>query len=150
VRVGWRESQYDVVAAYAVYLPTGKFPVAGSKGVSTGQVTHQFSVGGSIYGNQDRTLFATALASYDLNLRKRGIDITRGDILQVQGGAGVSRLNQTLEAGVAAYVLRQVRPDRGADVPDVLRGARDRVYGLGPEVALRIKSLRSEIRTRYE
>ena len=150
VRLGWRNDRFDVVGAYAVYLPTGRFPLAGGKGLSSGHVTHQFSAGGSIYADQDRNVFLTALASYDLNLRKRGVDITRGDIVQVQGGAGVRRFNRVVEAGIAAHVLRQVRPDRGADLPDVLRGARDRVYGIGPELAVKVKSIRSEIRTRYE
>lgn len=149
-RLGWRHSQFDVVGGYAIYLPTGKFPLAGGKGLSSGHVTHQFFTGGSIYGDRDRTVFVTTLASYDLNLRKRGIDIIRGDIFQVQGGAGVTKMNRSVEAGVAGYVLRQVRPDQGADLPDVLRGARDRVYGVGPEMAVMIKSIRSQIRTRYE
>lgn len=151
VRLGWRRDQVDVVGGYAVYLPTGKFPLAGGKGLSSGQVTHEFFAGGSIFGDQARrTVFASALASYDLNLRKRGIDIIRGDIFQVQGGIGVNRFDRMVEAGVAAHVLRQVRPDRGADLPEVLRGARDSVYGLGPEIAVRIKPIRSQIRTRYE
>jgi hypothetical protein len=91
-----------------------------------------------------------ALSSYDLNLRKRDINITRGDTLQVQGGAGVSRSDRVLEAGLAGYWLRQVRPDRGADVPLLLRGLRDRVYKLGPEAAVNVKPIRSQIRIRYE
>jgi hypothetical protein len=62
----------------------------------------------------------------------------------------MSRLNRGLEAGVAAYALWQVRPDRGVDIPPVLRGARDRAYGLGPEVAAMIKPIHSQIRARYE
>jgi hypothetical protein len=149
-RLGWRHGQVDVVGGYAIYLPTGNFPLAGGKGLSSGNVTHEFSMGGSVFGDNARTVFATALASYNLNLRKRGIDLIRGDTFQVQGGVGVSRLNRTVEAGVAAHVLRQVRPDRGADLPEVLRGARDRVYGVGPEIAVTLKSIRSQIRTRYE
>ena len=124
--------------------------MAGGSGVSAGHVTHEFSAGGSIFADKNRSNFVTALASYDLNLRKRGVDITRGDTLQIQGGVGVSRLNGLVEAGVAGYALWQVRDDRGADLPTVLRGARDRVYGLGPEIAVAIPAIRSQIRTRYE
>jgi hypothetical protein len=149
---GWGcgKDRFDLVASYALYIPTGQFLLAGGKSVSSGNVTHQFSFGGSIYRNKDRTSFITALASYDLNLRKRNIDITRGDIFQIQGGIGVRRHNQVLEMGLAGYALWQVRDDRGADLPPVLSGARDRVFGLGPEVAVRIKSINSELRARYE
>src|SRR6476620_2790686 len=86
--LGWRLGRVDLVASYGLYLPTGTSPLAGGKGLSAGHVTPQFSAGGTIYADQDHTLFLTALASYDLNLRKRNIDITRGDTFQVQGGAG--------------------------------------------------------------
>jgi hypothetical protein len=149
-RLGWRKGRFDLVGAYSFYVPSGISILAGGKGLSAGHVTHQFSAGGAVFTDQERTVFLTALASYDLNLRKRGIDITRGDTAQIQGGAGVSRFHRTLEAGLAGYTLWQVRPDRGADLPLVLRGARDHVYGLGPELAVKVKNLRSQIRARYE
>lgn len=149
-RLGWRKSRFDLVGSYGLYVPSGISPLAGGKGLSSGHVTHQFSAGGTIFIDTDRTAFVTALSSYDLNLRKRDINITRGDTLQVQGGAGVSRSDRVLEAGLAGYWLRQVRPDRGADVPLLLRGLRDRVYKLGPEAAVNVKPIRSQIRIRYE
>jgi len=150
VRLGWRGDRVDVVGSYGLYIPTGTSPLAGGKGLSAGHVTNEFSAGGTIFANRDRTSFLTALASYDLNLRKRDVDITRGDTMQVQGGAGFSLLKGGVEAGLAFHGLWQVRDDRGADLPDVLQGARDRVYGLGPDVAVFVESIRSQIRVRYE
>ena len=149
-RVGWRKDRLGLVGSYAVYVPSGISILAGGRGLSAGQVTHQCSAGGTIFTDEDRTAFATALASYALNRRKRGIDITRGDTVQVEGGAGVRRFNGVLEAGLAGYGLWQVRPDRGTDLPPRLSGARDRVYGLGPELALMVTAIRSQIRVRYE
>jgi hypothetical protein len=148
-RLGWRKSQFDLVSSYAIYLPTGLFSLAGGT-VSAGQVTHEFSAGGTIYADANKRAFLTALASYDLNLRKRGVDITRGDTIQVQGGLGADFLNRRVEAGLAGNYLLQVRPDRGADLPAVLQGGRDRVYSLGPEVAVFLSSIHSQIRVRYE
>src|SRR5262249_28748897 len=137
-------------SSYALYIPTGTAKLAGGKGLSSGHVTHEFSGGGTIFANNNRTTFLTALASYDLNTRTGGIDITRGDTFQVQGGDGLSRFNQGIEAGLAGYGFWQIRDDRGADVPPVFRGARDRVYGVGPEFAVAIKAISSQIRVRYE
>jgi hypothetical protein len=148
-RLGWRRERADVVASYSIYLPTADFPLSGEEGLSSGHVTHEFSFGGTLYGNKERDSFVTALASYDLNMRKRNVDITRGDTFQIQGGVGVSRFNRKLEAGLAAHALWQVRDDRGADVPPLLLGARDRIYGLGPEAAVFIQRLDSQIRVRY-
>jgi hypothetical protein len=150
LRIGWRQPTVDAVASYAFYLPSGKSPLAGGPGLSSGQITHEFAAGGSIFADKRRKMFVTGLGSYDINLRKRGVDITRGDTLQVQGGAGVSRIRQILEIGVAACALWQVRDDRGADLPPVLTGARDRVFGLGPEAAVLLKPIRSQLRVRYE
>jgi|SRR5262245_1232101 len=147
VRLGWHRDHFDLVSSYALYLPTGAFLLG--KGVSSGQVTHEFSAGGTIYANTNESVFLTALAGYNLNRRKRDSDITRGDTFQIQGGVGLNFLDRVIEVGAAGYGLWQVRPDRGADLPLILRGGRDRVYGVGPEVAVLIKS-RSQIRVRYE
>lgn len=150
VRLGWRGQQFDAIGSYAFYLPSGRSPLAGGQGLSSGQVTHEFAAGGSLFADTSRRVFLTALGSYDVNLRKHGIDITRGDTFQVQGGAGVSRIRQVLEIGPAACALWQVRDDRGADLPALLRGTRDRVFGLGPEAAVLFKPIRSQLRVRYE
>ena len=149
VRLGWRNDRSDVVTSYSLYLPTDRSPLAGGKGVSSGQITHEFSGGGSLYF-KDKKRFVTALVSYQLNTRQRGIDVTRGDAIQIQGGAGTKFFGQLAEAGLAGFAFWQVRDDRGADVPPVLRGARDRVYGLGPEVAIMLKAIRGQVRVRYE
>ena len=138
-----------MVTSYGIYLPTDRSLLAGGKGVSSGQITHEFSGGGSLYF-KDRTNFLTALASYQRNTRQRGIDVTRGDAVQIQGGVGSKLFGQLAEAGLAGFAFWQVRDDRGAGVPPVLRGARDRVYGLGPEAAIMLKAIRGQVRVRYE
>lgn len=149
LKLGWRRDRFDAVASYGLYVPTGESPLAGGRGVSNGQFTHEFAGGGSYYFDQDRTWCATALTSYQLNLRKRGVDITRGDVVQVQGGVGASVLARRLEIGIIGYALWQVRDDRGADVPLALRGARDRTYGLGPELVVSLRPLPARVRLRY-
>ena len=84
-----------------------------------------------------------------MNTRKRGIDVRRGDMLQLQGGAGAN-VARTVVAGVAGYALWQVTPDRGADIPPSLRGERTRVFGLGPEVDVIIPRWRTRVALRAE
>jgi hypothetical protein len=150
IRLGWRKERFDLVTSYSIYLPTGRSELAGGKGVSSGQITNEFSGGGTIYFNKDRTHFLSALAGYQLNSQQRGIDITRGDTIQVQGGIGTKLFDNIAETGLAGYALWQVRPDRGADLPPLLSGLNDRVYGLGPEVAVIIRPIRAQVRARYE
>jgi hypothetical protein len=149
LRLGWRKPRFDLVTSYSIYLPTDRSPLAGGKAVSSGQITHEFSGGGSVYF-KERSQFLTALASYQLNTRQRGIDITRGNSVQVQGGIGTKLFRELAETGIAGYALWQVSDDRGTQLPPVLAGAPDQVYGLGPEGAFFIKAIQGQLRVRYE
>jgi hypothetical protein len=149
IKAGWRKPRYDVVTSYAFFAPTGKFEPRSGVGVGRGYWTHQFSLGGAVYGDTTRTTRASALMSYDLNQQMRAIDITRGDMLDIQGGAGAT-VFKTLVVGVAGYALWQVRDDRGAALPPVLAGARTRTYGLGPEVDVVIPKIGLRGDLRYE
>jgi hypothetical protein len=148
LKVGWRSKRSDAVAGYAFNAPTGKFePKVG--GVGQGHWTHQFSAGGAAYADTSRTSRASMLATFEVNGRKRTVDIRRGNMLQLQGGAGV-KPTAMLMLGVAGYALWQVSDDSGADLPTALRGLRTRVYGLGPEVDLTIPTLRMRVNVRVE
>lgn len=151
LKVGWRWRRFDAVTSYALYVPTGKFEPRGGSGIGRGFWTQQLSLGGEAYLSDDRTRRVSVLASYDGNFRKRGIDITRGDTVQVQGGGGVG-VAKVGVVGIAGYALWQVTDDKGSDLPPVLRGVRDRVFGLGPEVQLALPKIgaRAELRMMFE
>jgi hypothetical protein len=142
LKFGWKMSQLDIVAGYSFYAPTGR-----SGGVGRGYWTNQFSLGSAAYFDSAKTWHISELASYDLNQRKQGIDLTRGDTVQVQGGIG--KILGIVDLGVAGYALWQVRDDRGKDLPEALRGARDRAFGLGPEVDITLAPIRGRITLRY-
>jgi hypothetical protein len=148
VKLGWRTQWTDLVASYAFYAPTGEFEPGGNDGVGRGNWTHQVSLGGTIAFDPKRRWTLSALASFDVNMRKRNVDITRGATLQVQGGLGYAP-RRIVQLGVAAYALWQVTDDTGADLPPVFRGARDVAYGLGPEVSLRLPPIHCSLTARY-
>ena len=102
-----------------------------------------------MYADSTRSRRISALASYDQNTRKRGIDIRRGNMFQVQGGAGAN-VRRVVTLGVAGYALWQVTPDRGADLPPALRDERSRVFGLGPEVDVTIPKWQTRVTFRIE
>ena len=149
IKVGWRQHRFDLVTAYVVYAPTGHFEPRSGAGPGRGYWTHQFSVGGALFADSTRTHRLSALASYERNTRKRGIDIQRGDMFQIQGGAGAT-VKKIAMLGLAAYGLWQVTPDRGADIPTTLRGGRTRVFGLGPEMDVTIPQWKTRVALRVE
>jgi hypothetical protein len=154
IKVGWKMTHTDIVAGYAFYAPTGLYIPRASGSIGHGQWTHEFSLGGMVYFDHAKTWSVSALTSYDLNQHKEGIDITRGDTFQFQGGAGKAfrprgKILQTVNVGLAGYGLWQVRDDRGADLPAALRGARDLDLGVGPELDSTLAPIRSQITLRY-
>jgi hypothetical protein len=149
IRAGWRHPRYDAVTSYSFFAPTGKFEPRGGAGVGRGYWTHQLSAGGALYLDTTRARRASALVSYETNTRKRDIDITRGNMLQIQGGAGTT-IYKVVVVGVAGYALWQVSDDRGADLPPAVANVRTRAYGLGPEIDFVIPRLRLRGEFRYE
>jgi hypothetical protein len=153
VKIGWKSEHMDIVGGYAFYAPTGLYLPHANGSVGAGQWTHQFTFGGTVYFDRAKAWRFSCLASYDLNQRKEGIDITRGDTFAIQGGAGkrfrIGKSFGALDVGPVGYGLWQVRDDRGADLPAALRGARDIALGLGPEVDYSLPRIRSRFTVRY-
>jgi len=149
IKVGWRTRRFDVVTAYMVYAPTGHFEPRSGVSPGRGYWTHELSVGGALYADSTRGRRLSVLASYDQNTRKRGIDIRRGNMFQVQGGAGAN-VTRIVTMGLAGFALWQVTPDRGTDIPRTLRGERSRVFGLGPEVDATIPQWQTRVTFRIE
>jgi hypothetical protein len=146
LQLGWRSARFDLVASYGFYAPTNQISERGVLGAP--QWAHQLSAGGALYFDDARRWSLSALGSYDLHHQKQGIDITRGDSVQIQGGIG-GDLFGVVELGLAGYALWQVTDDSGDDLPPILRGNRDRVYGLGPELNLMVPELRAKLGFRY-
>jgi hypothetical protein len=148
LKLGWRQPRFDIVASYTFYAPTGKFEPR-RLSVGRGFWTHQFSAGGAVFSKPDRRWRTSALLSYDLNGRKREIDIRRGNTMQVQGGVSYVA-SQVVVLGLAGYGLWQVTDDQGADIPDELRGLRTRGFGLGPELTFNVLPMRLQGELRWE
>lgn len=149
IGAGLRGRRFELVAAYAFYIPTGRYEPGGVGPLGRGSFSEELAAGGTAFFDAERRWHLGALASYELNHKKLGIDVTRGDTFQIQGGAGWQAA-PAVDLGVAAYALWQVRDDRGSDLPEVLVGSRDRTFGVGPEVGLRIPAWRTRLALRYE
>jgi hypothetical protein len=148
LRLGWRLRYLDLQTGYAFYIPTGRFEPGGLGSVSRGSWSHEVSIGGTLYFGRDRSWTLSALGSYEREQRKLGIDITRGGTIQIQGGLGKT-FARVVEAGMVANALWQVSDDSGTALPPVLRGARDRAFGLGAELDIAEPEARAHVKLRY-
>src|SRR4029078_261421 len=93
LKLGWRERRFDVVTSWTIYIPPGRFEPRLGVSPGKGYCTNQLSIGGAAIFDTTRTRLISALASYEFNTRKRGIDVRRGNMFQIQGGAGVGVTN---------------------------------------------------------
>jgi hypothetical protein len=148
LRLGAKLPYADLSASYGVYFPTGRYDARGQDGFGNGQFTHELAAGGTLFFDAEHTVFVSAVGSVFLNGPKRTIDLTRGSTVQVQGGIGV-RLFHQLDLGVAGYALWQVTDDEGTALPPALRGAREQVYGIGPEIDVVIPEIGAQFTARY-
>jgi hypothetical protein len=148
LRVGWRQPHFDVVTSYGFYAPTGRFRPDDPASIGRGYWINQLCLGGAAYVDTARRNRASVLVAYEKNQRRREVDARRGDLLNVQGGAGATVYNNVV-AGLAAYALWQVSDDKGTYVPALTAG-RTRAFGLGPEIDLTIPKLRARVDLRAE
>ena len=77
-------------------------------------------MGETLYFDSGRTWQFSALASLSLNQKKLGIDITRGDTVQIQGGVGKVCF-RIVDVGLVGAAYWQVRDNRGLQLPPVLQ-----------------------------
>jgi hypothetical protein len=148
LKLGWRPGPLEFVAGYSLDVPTASFDTDGSTDQGRGQWTHEFSLGGTLHFGPGKSLNLSALTSFDIYGTKLGIDVRRGDTLQVQGGLGAVVFG-FVNIGIAGYALWQVTDYGGSALAAQLRGARDVAYGLGPEMDMAVAPLLGQFVLRY-
>jgi hypothetical protein len=148
LKLGWRPGSLEFVAGYSLDAPTASFDAEGSTGRGRGQWTHEFSLGGTLHFGPGKSFNLSALTTFGIYGTKLGIDLRRGDTLQVQGGLGAIAFG-FVNLGVAGYALWQVTDYSGSALAADLRGARDVAYGVGPEMDLAVPPLLGQLTLRY-
>ncbi|MCV9927958.1 transporter [Flavobacterium sp. LS1R49] len=147
IQLGWHNKKADFIFSYAMYLPTGKYENGASDNSGLGMFINELSAGTTVYFNDKKTLHLSALASYEMNGKKKGTDIKTGDILSLEGGFGKTFYvmggttdapapKSIINAGLIYYMQFKTTSD---EIPlpignAVFTGNKDRVMALGAEV----------------
>ena len=133
--LGWHTDRADFTTSYAFTAPVGEYEAGANDNHGFGMWSHEFSVGSTVFLNEDKSLHAAAAGFYETHTAKRDVDVKVGDIFTLEGGVGKS-FSPDFTLGLAGYAQWKVTDDSGADIPALLRGHKDRIYALGPEFAL--------------
>lgn len=144
IQLGWHNKRADFVFSYQMYLPTGKFNAGASDNSGLGMFMNEFSAGTTLFFNDKKTIHFSALASYEINGKKKDTDIKTGDILSVEGGLGKTFYvmdgtnpmpKSIINAGLIYYLQYKMTSDKiPVPVIGVVEGHKDRVGGIGAEI----------------
>lgn len=144
IQLGWHHKRADFVFSYQIYLPTGKFDLGASDNSGLGMFMNEFSAGTTLFFNDKKTFHFSALASYEINGKKKDTDIKTGDLLSIEGGLGktfyMMNAEKTapkgiLNAGLIYYLQYKVTNDQiPVPVFGIIETDKDRVGGIGAEV----------------
>ena len=134
-QLGWHGDRYDAIASYGFFAPTGRYEANADDNLGLGMWSHEFAAGFTGYLDEARSWSVATTAFYEIHTKKDGVDIRAGDWLILEGGVGKTFENAS-SVGLAYYAIWQTTDASGADVPELLRGRRNRGFGLGPELQL--------------
>ncbi|WP_316636101.1 transporter [uncultured Flavobacterium sp.] len=144
VQLGWHNKRADFVFSYQIYLPTGKFEMGASDNSGLGMFMNEFSAGTTLFFNDKKNFHFSALASYEINGKKKDTDIKTGDLLSIEGGLGktfyMMNAEKTapkgiLNAGLIYYLQYKVTNDQiPVPVFGTIETDKDRVGGIGAEI----------------
>ena len=154
INLGWHTPRADVILAYGLYLPTGRYENGADNNTGLGMWAQEFLAGTTLYLNPARSLHAATTATFNVQSKKRDSNTKVGNILNLEGGAGADFLGGGLTAGLAYYGTFKVSDDQfDSPLAQLLIRGRNRVWGLGPEVTLAIaanKTVYGFVTVRYQ
>ena len=143
LQLGWHNKRADFVFSYQMYLPTGKYELGASDNSGLGMFMNEFSAGTTVFFNDKKTFHFSALASYEINGKKKDTDIKTGDIISIEGGLGKTFYCMNAEktapkgivnAGLIYYLQYKVSDDKIPVGSLLLEPEKDHVGGLGAEI----------------
>lgn len=144
INLGWHRPRADFIAAYGLYLPTGRYEHGANDNTGLGMWAQEILLGTTVYLTQQRTLHAATTATFNFQSEKKDSNTKVGNILNLEGGLGADFLGGGLSAGLAYYGTFKLTEDRfDSRLPSLLIRGKNRVWGLGPEVTLAIATRRA-------
>ena len=139
INLGWRKPRADVMIAYGLYLPTGRYQDGADNNTGLGMWAQEVLLGTTVFLNDTRTLHAATTATFDFQSEKEDSRTKVGNILNLEGGVGTDLLGGGLTAGLAYYGTYKLSDDRfDSRVANLLIRGKNQVWALGPEVTLAI------------
>jgi hypothetical protein len=130
ITLSWHLKQYDFSFGYGFWAPSGDYSPSDPVSPGKGFWTHMFTGGVTVYADKAKTWSFSALNRYEISHERKDTGITPGQYWTLEWGFAKS-LSKTVEVGLVGYNQIQTTSAGGEGAP----GIKDRVVGIGPEVA---------------
>jgi hypothetical protein len=132
VMLDWSSDNYDIVASYSFYAPTGSYDKKSLANAGLGYWSHTISFGGLGYLNKKATAILCNMV-YEFNTKKTGTDVYPGQNIILE--YGVSQYFATWFAvGVSGASYFQVTDNTGADA--INKSDKQQYHSVSGEVVL--------------
>ena len=137
INLGWHWKHADLTTGLGIYLPTGLYEEGADDNTGLGMVAAELFAGSTLFLDDARTWSLAATASWESHREKKHTPVKIGDILTIEGGAGMRLLDGDARAGIAYYAQwKMTEDDEFGFIAETLD--RHRVFAAGPEISIPI------------
>jgi hypothetical protein len=136
INIGWHFKRADALAAYTIYVPTGRYENGAKNNTGFGMWGNEVGFGTTVYLDAKKQYHASTLASVSFQTTKEDSDTKVGNMLMLEGGVGGDFLKGGLTTGLAYAAGMKLTQDRIDGLPEILTPNKSRSFALGPEATL--------------
>ena len=136
ISLGWHHKRADVLTAFAIFAPTGKYTDGASDNTGLGMWGYEPMVATTLYLDEKRRYHAATELSLDFQSKKEDSESKVGNQLNLEGGVGGDFLKGGLTTGLAYYAAFKVGDDEIGGIPGIVIRGKNKTFALGPEATL--------------
>jgi len=140
VNLGWKLKKADVKLAYGFVAPTGRYGSSASDTTTTDYWGHEITFATTAYLDKTKLTQASFSTNWEFHQEKRPEDLRVGNNMTLEAGVGKIFIKnggkQLIQFGGVAYAEVQLTDDLGTVVPLLTQHNKDRVFAIGPELAV--------------
>jgi hypothetical protein len=136
ISIGWHFKRADAIAAYNIYVPTGRYADGAQNNTGFGMWGHELQAGTTVFLDAQKRYHAATVVSFDFQSEKEDSETKVGNTMFLEGGVGGDFLKGGLTAGLAYYGGWKLSEDHLEGFPFVNVLGKNTSFALAPEASL--------------
>ena len=152
ISIGWHHPRVDTLAAFNIFIPTGRYTDGASNNTGLGMWGYEPVVATTVYLDANKKYHAATELTLDFQSKKEDSENKVGNQLNLEGGVGGDFMKGGLTVGLAYYAAFKTTDDEIAGLPGILIRGKNKSFAVGPEATLALAAggkLRGFLTVRY-